>query len=468
MTELVRARPDAQQLHRLHTEYEAAKERVGKWDQFFAADSIYRLMGGAPMDRSSQAYALEQLAASKAAKKQALSALLEGFASDTVIQELVAQIVAVSGEKSRDGQKQSRPPGSSQQPAPMEDITTREAAAPKQLRLRLQSALQGKRTDEAVALLRRLLPVMSSTPQVPDLREQVDALVVEELGSLIQAKQRFEAESLLAALRPSHPAADRLRGEVASLPQPRQHMELDLGGGVKMALVFVPSGAFLMGSRDAFITQRPVHRVRLDRPFYIGVTEVTQAQWEAVMSLNPSKDKGATRPVENVSWHDCQKFCQRLTRSLRASGGLRKGAAVALPSEAEWEYACRAGSETRYHYGDSPEQLGMYAWSSSSARHLPRSKQKANEVAQLKPNAWGLYDMHGNVSEWCEDVWHVSYEGAPVDGSAWTYGGDQRRRVLRSAPYWMSDMLMGSAQRMSWLADSGNRDAGLRCVVRAY
>ena len=169
--------------------------------------------------------------------------------------------------------------------------------------------------------------------------------------------------------------------------------ELDLGGGVLMEMVLIPAGRFMMGEGAR------QHEVALSKPFYLGVTEVTQAQYEAVMGANPSEYKDATTPVESVSWDDAAQFCKRLSEKTRQ--------AVRLPTEAEWEYACRADTQNEFSFGDDPSALGDYAWHGGNSRNHP------HPVGRKKPNAWGLYDMHGNVHEWCAD-WYGEYPKRPV------------------------------------------------------
>ncbi len=162
-------------------------------------------------------------------------------------------------------------------------------------------------------------------------------------------------------------------------------------------LVFIPAGDFLMGSPEDEAGRRenegPQHRVVISKPFYLGRYEVTQEQWLTLMDTNPSRFRGDDNPVNQMTWYECQEFLSK------AGDGLR------LPTEAEWEYACRAGSTTRYHFGDSHELLGDYAWYDGN------SGGRMHPVGGKKPNAWGLYDMHGNAWEWCAD-YIASYEAA--------------------------------------------------------
>jgi len=163
--------------------------------------------------------------------------------------------------------------------------------------------------------------------------------------------------------------------------------------------------------------EKPQHRVRITKPFYMGKYVVTQEQWEAVMGKNPSQFKGPKNPVEMVSWDDCQQFLEKL--NAKVGGGKFQ-----LPSEAQWEYACRAGSKTKYCFGDDETRLGDYAW------YDKNSGNTTHPVGAKKPNAWGLYDMHGNVVEWCQDWWQDAYSyESPVDDPTGASMG--RGRVYR-------------------------------------
>ena len=197
---------------------------------------------------------------------------------------------------------------------------------------------------------------------------------------------------------------------------------------IGMKLVLIPAGEFLMGSpdsvRDAPPCERPQHRVRITKSFYLGMHEVTQEQYERVMGKSPIASKGdPQKPVHRVSWNDSVEFCRRLSD--------KEGMTYRLPTEAEWEYTCRAGTTTLYSFGDDPKDLGGYAWwMGTDPRNAGVVTIDMHPVGQKKPNAWGLYDMHGNVSEWCAD-WYATdyYAKSPVDDPVGPDSGDSR--VLR-------------------------------------
>jgi formylglycine-generating enzyme required for sulfatase activity len=184
--------------------------------------------------------------------------------------------------------------------------------------------------------------------------------------------------------------ASRPRVVSVSPPEPRL---VDRFG---IAFILIPAGTFQMGSEHGNDDEKPVHTVRLSRPFYLGIYPVTQRQWEAVMGSNPSHFQGPEHPVEQVSWDKVQEFI----RSLNTHEGR---ALYRLPTEAEWEYAARAGATGAYCFGDNVIQLSQYAWDADNA------KGTTHPVGQLQPNSWGLYDMHGNVCEWVQD-WYGSQE----------------------------------------------------------
>jgi len=190
---------------------------------------------------------------------------------------------------------------------------------------------------------------------------------------------------------------------------------------IGMELKLLPPGVFEMGYND--FKYSPKHWVTLSEPFMIGVSEVTQAQFELLMGKNPSKHIGVSHPVDSVTWHDAVAFCSRLSDlpAERSAGRVYR-----LPTEAEWEYACRAGTITEYSFGDHESQLGEYAW------YAENSSGTTHPVCILKPNAWGLYDMHGNVYEWCHD-WNGEYSQATSTQSVTNPHGpeDGRLRIQR-------------------------------------
>jgi len=199
-----------------------------------------------------------------------------------------------------------------------------------------------------------------------------------------------------------------------SIEEPEKIAKPDNSIGMKFTLI--PAGEFYMGSEE-YDEEKPVHKVKINNPFYLCTYPVTQREWEAVMDDNPSRFKGDDLPVEWFSWSDVQEFIRKLNE-MEGTDKYR------LPSEAEWEYACRAGTTTRYSFGDDESKLGDYGW------YVDNSDNKTHPVGQKEHNPWGLYDMHGNVWEWVQDEWHVSYDGAPTDGSAWEVG-DGAIRVAR-------------------------------------
>jgi formylglycine-generating enzyme required for sulfatase activity len=183
-----------------------------------------------------------------------------------------------------------------------------------------------------------------------------------------------------------------------------------------ITLVLIPPGSFMMGSTNGAGNEQPVHKVTIGAPFYLGKYEVTQAQWVALMGHNPSENKGAEHPVEQVSWDDVQEFIRKLN-------ALGDGFEYRLPTEAEWEYACRAGTT-----GDFAGELDAMAWYEKNAGG------GTHPVGQKLPNKFGLYDMHGNVWEWCADMSPENYQGAPSDGGAWLNPGSQKR-ILRGGSW---------------------------------
>ena len=218
--------------------------------------------------------------------------------------------------------------------------------------------------------------------------------------------------------------------------------------------MLIPAGSFTMGSPTGERgrgTDERQHPVTISKPFYLQITEVTQKQWTQLMGSNPSsfKDGGDDFPVESVSWNKAQEFIKKLNQ-------MESGAKYRLPTEAEWEYACRAGSKGRFCFGDDEAKLGEYAWYSGN------SNNKTHPVGKKKPNKWGLYDMHGNVWEWVEDDWHDGYKGAPDDGRAWVDNPRGSRRVIRGGSWYYDAWYCRSATRRSHSPDYHSSRVGFR------
>jgi len=203
----------------------------------------------------------------------------------------------------------------------------------------------------------------------------------------------------------------------------------------------------------------PTVQVELGYSFPIARYDVPQNLWEAVMGSNPSRWKGPRNSVEMLSFADAEAFCRKATELMRQAKLIQPNELIRLPSEAEWEYVCRAGTDTVYSFGDNPQMLGEYGWFTGNAA--------GNDppVGAKKPNPWGLYDIHGYLSEWCADAWHDSIGEAPKDGRAWTEGGDPARRVIRGGSWKDAAPLLASGYRRAIAKDMKDDAVGLRCVL---
>jgi formylglycine-generating enzyme required for sulfatase activity len=243
-----------------------------------------------------------------------------------------------------------------------------------------------------------------------------------------------------------------------------------LGSDIGLEMVAIPSGKFMMGSpeteRGRWKDESPQHEVTVE-PFFIGKYPITQAQWKSIAStpqidrelkLDPSDFKGDNLPVENVSWDDATEFCQRLSRAT--------GRGYRLPTEAEWEYACRAGTTTPFYFGETI--TGKLANYNSDDIYLQerkvKSKGKTTPVGNFPPNAFGLHDMHGNVCEWCLDNWHDNYQGAPTDGSAWSDREENDMYVLRGGSWNFNPRLCRSATRLNYIPGDRLINIGFRVI----
>ena len=233
--------------------------------------------------------------------------------------------------------------------------------------------------------------------------------------------------------------------------QLRQHKQAqafveDVGGGITLEMVSIPGGSFQMGSptpeKFRFGSESPQHEVTVSA-FLLGRYAVTQAQYELIMGNNRSNFKGALLPVDTVSWDDAQAFCEKLSEKTERT--------YRLPSEAEWEYACRAGTTTPFYFGETITTTlanfnGSYTYQFEAKGEY---REKTVEVDSLLPNAFGLSNMHGNVWEWCEDIYHKKYDGAPTDGTAWKVGRKRITRVLRGGAWNGPPRFCRSASRAS-------------------
>ena len=262
-----------------------------------------------------------------------------------------------------------------------------------------------------------------------------------------------------------------------------QYYEEALAEGVlPLRMLLIPAGKFLMGSLPNELehsdVEGPQHEVSVSQ-FFMSKYPVTQGQWQAVAALpqvkrdldaDPSSFKGALLPVERVSWYEAVEFCDRLT--------LRTNRQYRLPTEAEWEYACRAGTTTPFYYGETiTTELANYRgtddkeykWSGSYGDG-PKGeyREKTTLVDQFdSPNAYGLCDMHGNVLEWCQDHWHSDYDDAPTDGQAWLTDAAAAYRVLRGGSWIYLPRNCRSASRLSIIPDYRDISIGFRvsCVA---
>jgi formylglycine-generating enzyme required for sulfatase activity len=313
------------------------------------------------------------------------------------------------------------------------------------------------------------------------------ALVLDKMLSFPVRDRYQSATEVLQALNPVSIPPTQISAPPS--PKPSQHRSFteDLGNGVTVEMIAIPGGVFTMGAptteAESDDNERPQHRVTI-QPFYMGKYAATQAQWKAVAKLpkikydlnpDPSEFKGNNRPVEQVSWREAVEFCARLSK--------KTGHNYRLPSEAEWEYACRAGTTTPFHFGqtittDQVNYDGNYTYGNS---RKGKYREETTDVGSFPPNAFGLYEMHGNIWEWCADPWHDSYKGAPNDGRVWDEkdndnryqnsmdllvksGNDDRNRLLRGGSWITFPRLCRSAIRFKYAPDTRDFILGFRFV----
>lgn len=272
----------------------------------------------------------------------------------------------------------------------------------------------------------------------------------EEIKNQVQAKRRGRlwiglaiGLVLLVGLIALGGCSKKSAGGSNTKPGPETVVKNSIG----MEFAFVPAGSFQMGSNNPKVDERPIHQVTFAQGFYMGRYEVTQAQWQKMTADDNRlsfKNCGDNCPVGSVSWDDAQEFIKKLNAA-------NDGYTYRLPSEAEWEYACRAGTT-----GNQPGDPDSIAW------YKPTSNNTVHPVGQKQPNAWALYDMLGNEEEWVMDYYHETYDGAPTDGSAWLNGGEQKYRVVRGGEYTDNIYAITSSARTS---RPGSSFGGLRLVA---
>jgi len=273
------------------------------------------------------------------------------------------------------------------------------------------------RTLDAVAAYRDATAALADAQALAQSVENAAkaAPIFVRLEAALGRQRKFEAEDALLeleALVPADPRMPRLRTRVADVPGPKPTLQVEIGRGATMDFVLVPRGSFVMGGDAGAADEKPAHRVVITRPFYLAKHPVTQQQWETLMGTNPSKFKEGKAPVEEVSWDECVEFLRKLDEH-------SPGPKFALPTEAQYEWACRGGATTKWFFGDDESALGEYAWFSSNA------KGRTHAVAAKKPNAYGLYDMLGNVWEWCAD-WYGAYAADAQTDPVGPAGGVKR------------------------------------------
>ncbi|BAZ85095.1 SUMF1/EgtB/PvdO family nonheme iron enzyme [Dolichospermum compactum] len=276
----------------------------------------------------------------------------------------------------------------------------------------------------------RIKQILQDPRQLGFKLEQIQVVTVNKFGEIIQRQPRIA-----------------------------RYFTEDVGNGVKLEMAAIPGGTFMMGSPEnedrSLDNESPQHQVSVPS-FFMGKYPVTQAQYQAIMGNNLSHFQGQNRPVESVSWNDAVKFCEKLSQ--------RTGKTYRLPSEAEWEYACRAGTTTPFHFGetittDLANYYGNYTYASA-----PRGeyRKQTTDVGSFPPNAFGLYDMHGNVREWCLDDWVNRYNNAPTNGSAVT--SSTTSKLLCGASWSDVPVYCRSASRLYYNRAVRVNDSGFRVV----
>ena len=286
------------------------------------------------------------------------------------------------------------------------------------------------------------LPVFMSTLTWVDFRDSESNPMGRLIWGITQIKPD-NFDSLTVSVNEQLP-------EVQEVPSKFESFTEDLGNGIELEMVAIPGGKFLMGSPEGegYDSEKPQHEVTV-QPFYLGKFPITQAQYQQVMGNNPSGFKGDNRPVEKVSWDDAVAFCQRLSEQISKQ--------YRLTTEAEWEYACRARTNTEYSFGDEiTDKLANYGGNIG----------ETTPIGQYRANNFGLFDVHGNVWEWCEDDWHDNYENAPTDGKTWL-SGVSGIKVMRGGSWFNLPHFSRSAFRNCYTRVDRSYFIGFRVVCVA-
>jgi formylglycine-generating enzyme required for sulfatase activity len=287
--------------------------------------------------------------------------------------------------------------------------------------------------------------------------EQIEVVTVNKFGEIIQRQPRVARYFIEDLGNLSKLADDRWLARLA------RYFTEDLGDGVILEMAAIPGGSFMMSSPENEARGRnnesPQHQVTVPS-FFMEKYPVTQVQYQTIMGTNPSLFKGSNRPVECVSWDNAVAFCEKLSQIT--------GKTYRLPSEAEWEYACRAGTTTPFHFGETiTTDLAKYNGNYTYGQE-PKGvyRRETTEVGSFGvANNFGLYDMHGNVWEWCQDNWHSNYEGAPIDGSAWLgIEKNTNTRLLRGGSWVSNPVVCRSASRSYNFLGYSSYNIGFRVV----
>ncbi|MCY7275237.1 MAG: SUMF1/EgtB/PvdO family nonheme iron enzyme [Phormidesmis sp. CAN_BIN44] len=315
---------------------------------------------------------------------------------------------------------------------------------------------------------------MSVTPPPP---VQPDSSPAPSTRSAALLSSTFEFEVVTLEVQTSGLFGRNTELVQRSRPAKAEHFRETLGSNIFLDMVSIPGSSFQMGAvkdeAGASSDEYPQHSVTI-APFYMGKFAITQVQWQAIATLpkidhdlnpDPSNFKGANRPVEQISWFEAVEFCERLNRFVEGRLTQKTRNSYRLASEAEWEYACRAGTTTPFHFGETIlTDLANYNGNDTyGSGKKGQYRKKTTDVGSFSPNAFGLYDMHGNVWEWCSDRWHDSYDRAPSDGSVWE-AGDSGYRLLRGGSWLNYPLGCRSADRYRYTPEIRDDFIGFRVV----